>query len=116
MKAVDYLKTVKRMCNFYTYCSKCPLGEAGNSDELDCGEYESDYPEKAVEIVEKWAKENPQKTYLSGLLEKFPNAELNSEGYPFFCAISIYGDLHKPNCTYTACRDCWNREIKESDG
>ncbi len=115
MKAVDYLKTMKRMCNFYTHCSKCPLGEAGNSDELDCEEYESAYPEKAVEIVKKWAKEHPPKTYLSVLLEEFPDTKLNSEGYPFFCAISIYGDLHKPNCTHTACRDCWNREIKERE-
>jgi hypothetical protein len=59
MKAVDYLKEKARMCNFYTYCSKCPLGEAGNSDELDCCDYELDYPEEAVEIVEKWARGNP---------------------------------------------------------
>ena len=34
---------------------------------------EIDYPEQAVEIVEKWAKENPVKTYLSVLLEKLPH-------------------------------------------
>lgn len=111
MKAIEYLKAKARFCT--GICNICPLSSNNNEEKLYCDDLEIERPEIAVELVEKWAKENPQKTYLSGLLEKFPNAELNSEGYPFFCAISIYGDLHKPNCTYTACRDCWNREYKE---
>lgn len=57
MKAVDYLKTMKRMCEVYSYCVGCPL--ANNDEGLACVDYESDCPEEIVEIVEKWAKENP---------------------------------------------------------
>ena len=104
MKAVDYLKEKARMSN-------CPLN---NVENMACVILESKYPEKAVEIVEKWAKENPVKTYLSVLLEKLPNTKTSIDGIPVFCVSVLFGGdiyCHKNNIR---CVDCWNREYKES--
>ena len=107
MKAVDYLKEKARMSN-------CPLN---NVENMACVILESKYPEKAVEIVEKWAKENPVKTYLSVLLEKFPNVPLDKKGVPIsFCPEDIYGGEEWEDCNSIIegkCTKCWNREYKE---
>ena len=106
MKAVDYLKAKARMTNnCHILCRDCPL--------KNCSKLEIDYPEQAVEIVERWAKENPVKTYLSVLLEKFPNTKTSFDGIPVFCVSVLFGGdiyCHKNNIR---CVDCWNREYKE---
>ena len=109
MNAVDYLKAKGRMTgNCHILCRDCPLD--------NCSKLEIDYPEQAVEIVEKWAKENPVKTYLSVLLEKLPNMPLNKEGIPKFCPTAIWGDTYCVrtfNGDISICVECWNREYKE---
>ena len=58
MTAIEYLKAQNRMtkkCGID--CDKCPLSSRNNEADCACLELEQDYPEKAVEIVEKWAKE-----------------------------------------------------------
>lgn len=107
MKAVEYLKVKVRMTKDCTIlCRDCPLD--------DCNELEIDYPEQAVEIVEKWAKENPAKTYLSVLLEKLPNTKLYESSYPKFCPHTVFNTNEK--CpSNTNCKDCWNREYKEEE-
>lgn len=117
MKAVDYLKEKARMTNCYSSrCNPvcCPLSSNNNGIGLSCALIEKRYPEKAVEIVEKWAKENPVKTYLSVLLEKFPNAPLLENG-DLICPQYLFGDsADNENCLYGEnCVDCWNREYKE---
>ena len=105
MDALDYLKAKGRMTdNCHILCRDCPLD--------NCSKLEIDYPEQAVEIVEKWAKENPVKTYLSVLLEKLPNTKLYEGSYPKFCPHTVFNTNKKcpPN---TNCKDCWNREYKE---
>ena len=65
-----------------TNCSDCPLYSDNNgiSEGLSCGCFEMHYPEKAVNAVQKWSNEHPQKTYLTDILKHYPNAELNSIG------------------------------------
>ena len=109
MKAVDYLKAKGRMTgNCHILCRDCPLD--------DCNELEADYPEQAVEIVEKWAKENPVKTYLTVLLEKLPDTKISGEsGTPEdFCPHSVF-KIKKDfdYCNTNTCKDCWNREYEE---
>ena len=104
MDAIKYFKAKGRMtgnCNIL--CRDCPLD--------NCIELEADYPEQAVEIVEKWAKENPVKTYLSVLLEKFPNTSLRDGGFPKFCPCAVFNIEQR--CPGTSCKDCWNRECEE---
>lgn len=113
MKAVDYLKEKVRMCKSYE-CPECPLSMRKNNYKIDCVNFIKSYPEQAVAIVEKWAKENPVKTYLSVLLEKFPNTKLENE-YPNLCPDALFGITTELNeCCEMDCTDCWNREYKES--
>ena len=115
MNAVDYLKIKGKMTEDCTIsCNKCPIEEINNGKDIICMKFESEYPEQAVEIVEKWAKENPVKTYLSVLLEKLPNAILECDGTPAFCPSQVFKTKLKPSiCNDISCIDCWNQEYKE---
>ena len=114
MDAVDYLKTRERMCGELCGCSGCPLAEEG---VVGCDAIESQRPEEAVEIVEKWSVEHPVETYISDFLKKFPNAILDDKGYPSDCVRYLYGNDHAPlgdrGCAGVSCSTCWNRPIKK---
>ena len=87
MDAVEFLKESSRMCKaFNDNCKNkdgnnfyCGLRYEANKNEESCDEYIKNHPDKAVAIVEKWAKEHPRKTRQEKFLEMFPNA-LISEG------------------------------------
>ena len=112
MKAVDYLKEKVRMCKSYE-CPECPLSMRKNNYKIDCVNFIKSYPEEAVELVEKWAKENPVTTYLLVLLEKLPNTKLYEGGYPKFCPHIVFNTNEKCPSSNMSCKDCWNREYKE---
>lgn len=120
MDAVEYLKAKARMtekgasyaCNIF--CENCPIGIENNRTDMNCKRFEAYYPERAVEIVEKWAAEHPKKTRQSEFLKTFPNAVM-SEGVVGIspCAIDVsYGA--QQDCTQH-CRDCqieyWLAEV-----
>ena len=114
MKAVDYLKAKDRMTKeCHIRCDECPLSKDINGTGIDCMWLRRNYPEQAVEIVEKWAKENPVKTYLSVLLEKLPNAKVHEGGYTKFCPQTVFNTKEKCPSSNMSCKDCWNREYKE---
>lgn len=99
-------------------CNHCPLSRFNNDEEMLCTELELTHPEKAIEIVQKWSDEHLQKTYLTELLEKYPNAELD-HGVPKVClkklgvvsgcAKTKKGDL------YISCYRCWNQPIEDGE-
>ena len=101
------IKNLKRMCNFHSDCSKCELFEPFDT----CGV--SFLPDNIDEIVDKWVKEHPAKTYAMDFFEKFPNAPKSKDGLPTFCITNIYEDL-KMKCDECSCSDCWNEEMKEN--
>lgn len=105
MDAVKYLKELSRMCDTYESCSKCQIGNI--SLRNTCSENLRKFSEKAVEIVEKWSAEHPQKTILMDFLEKYPNAEF-SEGIPKSCC-HLLGYPQPNECGFKTCTDCWNR-------
>lgn len=115
MDAVDYLKTKERMCGKSSGCSMCSLAMG---EPFGCETVESQHPEEAVEMVEKWGVEHPVETYMSDFLKKFPNAILDDKGYPPNCVRYLYGDDHVPTsgcwCNDFSCSDCWNRQIKQT--
>ncbi len=94
---------------------KCPLGNRNNGTKKTCNEYEAENTEEAIAIVEQWSKEHPVRTYLSVLLEKFPNVELDEDdGTPHLCPKSIFGiNAEFERCALNRCKECWNREYKE---
>lgn len=63
-------------------CTDCPLSIENNGTGVSCTYFETNYPEKAIAIMQKWSDEHPRKTYLSKLLEYFPNAPLGDGGTP----------------------------------
>lgn len=129
MDAVEYIKEAKRICKSRSVCksvsSKCPLlDENGHctatADICDADIIEK--TEKAVRIVEQWAKDNPLKTRQSEFLKKFPNAYLNTITRLLPCSLdktlkpsrcAKYGYL-SITCRCDRCRDdYWNEEVSE---
>lgn len=86
MDAVEYFKNKARMvkadkqgmCDT-AECSTCKLSSENNEQDLYCNNFELVYPEKAVEIVEKWANEHPIKTRQSEFLKMYPNARMRGD-------------------------------------
>ena len=115
MTAIEYLKAQNRMtkkCGID--CDKCPLSSRNNEVDCACLELEQDYPEKAVEIVERWTKEHHIKTRQSEFLKIFPDSEINSDGIINLCPLRV--NLRYYCGIYDDCEKClnkfWSEEIK----
>ena len=77
MDAVEFFKAKDRMCKMYWgNCKICDLSSDNNAMNIGCSSFVEKYPEKAVAIVEKWAKKHPLKTRQSEFLKLFPDARL----------------------------------------
>lgn len=103
------IKDLKRMCASYDDCVKCELYVN------DCSRIYG-LPDNADEIVDKWVKEHPAKTYMQDFFEKFPNAPKEYDGIPVPCITGIYGDDKRlKECAVEGnlnCLECWNQEMK----
>ena len=55
MEALEFLRNYDRMCSTIDKCSECP------AVNMKCCELYTDEQAKLVDIVEKWAKEHPEK-------------------------------------------------------
>lgn len=115
MTAIEYLKTKNKMTDECGIdCVECPLCYANNGERCDCSILERKHPEKAIEIVERWAKKHPAKTRQSEFLKMFPDSELDSNGIIDICPIVMY---HKYTCNgLITCDECraefWKEEIE----
>ena len=97
---------LKRMCESVEYCENCSL-------RYGCGTPAS-ISDAADEVVEKWLKEHPKKTYRDDFLEKFPDAPVDSSGFPNVCLMDIYkGADYKCKDEDYGCNECWNQEYKK---
>ena len=99
-------------------CTECPLYSSNNgtSDGLSCSELEVCYPKKAIEIVQNWSDEHPQKTYLSEFLKNYPNAKLRADRTPQGACLYDLGLISKDDCRKKSnCIECWNQPIEESE-
>lgn len=121
MDAVEYVKTQFRLCRSKDNCSECPLQDKEN---CCCITDTIEYVEKAVQIVEQWAKDNPVKTRQSEFLKKFPDAYLSAITRLLPCSLdrtlkplrcAKYGYL-SITCRCDKCRDdYWNEEVTDND-
>ena len=123
MDVVEFLKEKSRMCNTFNLCDgggckeTCELYKEG----LTCADYTNDYPEKAVEIVKRWAKEHPRKTRQSEFLKMFPRASMTADGIIAFCPDSMDSEFECPRKTRDnidpICGECrreyWLEEVGE---
>ena len=112
MDAVEYLKTLDRMC--HCECLKCEFGKARRGFET-CPVWQRTHPEEAVEIAEKWAAEHPAKTRQSEFLKLFPNAQTDS-GCLNACPMDVFGNTGI-DCNKRTCFECkkefWLAEVED---
>ncbi len=122
MDAVKYFEEKRRMLNSLgrtggecggVRCSDCPFSNENSGGELYCEELEILYPERAIEIIEKWSQEHPQKTFLSDFLEKYPKANLNNDGIPNDVCPDALGYEEEQDWCDGKCVECWNRPLEE---
>lgn len=93
-------------------CSDCPLCSKNNgiSEYISCISFEMYHPEKAIEIVQRWSDEHPQRTYLSELLEHYPNVQLYDTELPKGVCPYNLGLTDIDDCDNN-CAKCWNQPI-----
>lgn len=98
-------------------CNHCPLSRFNNDEEMLCTELELTHPEKAIEIVQKWSDEHLQKTYLTELLEKYPNVLLNDDGTPEgICPHQLGLKSSIVDCKKSYdCVKCWSQIIEDGE-
>lgn len=93
-------------------CNDCPLNITNNDIGIPCFDFEMIYPEKAIQIVQRWSNEHPPKTYLSELLKHYPNTSLDDNGIPNFCPYRL-GLMSIDDCRKDYnCVKCWNQPIE----
>lgn len=100
-------------------CSDCPLSSLNNdsTDKLTCREFESLYPEKAIEIIQRWSNAHPPKTYLTEFLKHYPNALFRIDGTPKGTCPYYLGLISRDDCRKDHnCVKCWNQPISIEDG
>lgn len=78
MDAVEYVKAMHRLCKsqdcYFGRTPGCPLLNKEGKKYGYCIANMGGCAEKAVKIVEQWAKDHPVKTRQSEFLKMFPNA------------------------------------------
>lgn len=113
MDAVEYLKTLCRMC--HCECLKCEFGKARSGFET-CPVWQRTHPEEAVAIAEKWAKEHPAKTRQSEFLKHYPDARILAHGCLNACPMNVFSDADI-NCNAQPCIECkkafWLAEVED---
>ena len=106
-----------RMCESYGECRNgCDLHEEGVLLKLSCRTFITEYPDKAKEIVEKWAKEHPIKTRQDVFLEQYPNAQLNMKGTLMIIPCYLDKNMATDKCSenrdcFTCSKEYWEEEV-----
>ena len=119
-KTIDFFAEAKRLCDSRTACSaneknkeRCPLFVF-----CKCTITTRSVEEiiMAIENLQKWSDEQPKKTYAQDFFEKFPKAQSDSDGTPFVCRKTIYGEVPPKyeRCDGREdCKNCWNEPMEE---
>lgn len=122
-KTENYLAEKKRMSKTTesgvckVECTNCLLSSYNNGDGICCTDFEMLYPKKAIEIVQKWSNEHPQKTFLTEFLKNYPNVQLYDTGIPKGICPYHLGLMNKDDCRKDHyCVKCWNQPISIEDG
>lgn len=119
-KTIDFSAEAKRLCDSRTACSaneknkeRCPLFVFCKSNITTRSVEEIT---TAIENLQKWSDGHSEKTYAQDFFEKFPKAQSGSDGTPFVCRKTIYGEVPPKDerCDRRgACKDCWNEPMEE---
>lgn len=97
---VEVMKKADRMCDAYEACQDgCPISRKNRGSEISCANLMVTCPEKAEKTTNEWAAAHPAKTYLTDLLEKYPDTRLDNTGVPQFGCPSLIGLNDSPRCS-----------------
>ena len=119
-KTINFFAEAKRLCDSRTACEadaankeQCPMFKVCDHPLIEiCVEDAI----KAMKSLQKWSDEHPKKTYVQDFFEKFPKAQSGSDGTPFVCRKTIYGEVPPKDerCDRRgACKNCWNEPMEE---
>ena len=118
MDAVEFFKTVIRLCKNQSGCAKCPIWEKGmcmagfDDDSVEC-------IEETISIVEQWAKDHPIKTRQSEFLKMFPKVPMKDDVIDICPATVVKGLRNAEHCNHILCKDCrktfWLMEVADND-
>lgn len=121
MDAVEFYKSMKRMCYSGEMCEKCPLynnfSEMGSVCEVLL-HIKDEKASRVKSIVEQWAKSHPVKTRQSEFLKMFPDAVIDEDdGILCINPCTIDGSI---GCTNgKGCDGCrrkyWLAEVTDND-
>ena len=118
MDAVEFVKTVNRLCRNQGCCKECPIGEEWHC--LAAFDNESIKSiEETVSKVEQWSKDHPVKTRQSEFLKMFPDAQTKDDVI-WMCPKYISYDYEPgKGCSNISCSDCkrdyWLAEMTDND-
>lgn len=117
MDAVEFVKTVNRLCKNLR-CKECPVYKEGICT-VGFDDYSVKSIEETVSKVEQWAKEHPIKTRQSEFLKQYPNASI-IDGVLIICPMANDKALDDPKrCHETTCHKClekyWLEEVIDND-
>lgn len=103
----------------------CPLYYTIDNTKYYCLKRNTDnenFIDEAINRLQKWSNEHPQKTYLTEFLKHYPNADLIDDGYPSDICVAQLGlcedcEGYDENGTYittrkVTCKECWNTPIE----
>ena len=123
MDAVEFIKTVNRLCGNQGCCKECPVAKEGRClIGFDNESVKS--VEETVSKVEQWAKDNPVKTRQSEFLKQFPNADMQRINTLFPCVMDQtvrtarcikYEGLGSPRKCVECRNDYWNEKVTDND-
>lgn len=106
MAKIDCSVTVNFLKEWRRYCGGRRCGYCDLSEHNECGFpacQVKDFPEKAVDVIQKWSDENPVKTRLDDLKEKYPNYRFYENDQCPDIRPSVFGYCD-------ACADCRNKK------
>ena len=113
MDAVEYLKTLRILCESKERCPGCELY---NKEDSYCIADIGESAEDTVQIVEQWGKDHPIKTRQSEFLKMFPNAVID-DGVLCISPCKIEKDIvcvNGKSCD-ECCRKYWLAEVTDND-
>lgn len=67
-KTENYLTIKLRLCKIG--CNRCPLSFVNNDKKISCEKFETQYHQRAIELIQKWSDEHTQKTFLTDDIQK----------------------------------------------
>ena len=115
MDAVEFVKTVNRLCK-NRHCHGCPVAKEGRC-MVGFDYYSVKSIEETISKVEQWARDHPVKTRQSEFLKMFPNANIPCDVIDII-PCNIEKEMRKC-CGDRNCDECkrtyWLAEVTDND-